>query len=64
MLSKKATEIDEIFTADLTLTTECKIDGEDFVNFLAFLENMNFTYLQCTLKRCLVSRWLDIRWYS
>ena len=27
---------------DLTVTTYCQIDGEDFVNFVAFLENMNF----------------------
>ena len=33
MFSKKATKIDEIFTVDLTLTTQCQIDGEDFVNF-------------------------------
>ena len=36
MFSKKATKI------YLTLTTECQIDGVDFVN-LAFLDNMNFT---------------------
>ena len=33
MFSKKATKIDEIFTVDLTLTTYCQIDSEDFVNF-------------------------------
>ena len=37
MFSKKATKIDEIFTADLTLTTECQIDGEDFVHFCGLL---------------------------
>ena len=42
MFSKKATKIDEIFTVDLTLTTYCQIDGEDFVIFVAFLENINF----------------------
>ena len=36
VVSKKATKIDEIFIVDLT------IDGEDFV---AFLENANFTEL-------------------
>ena len=35
--SKKATKIDEIFTVDLTITTYCKIDGEDFVNFCGLL---------------------------
>ena len=43
MFSKKATKIDEIFTIDLTVTTYCQIDGEDFVNFFAFSENVNFT---------------------
>ena len=33
MFSKKATKIDEIFTVDLTVTTYCQIDGEDFVHF-------------------------------
>ena len=37
MFSKKATKIDEIFTVDLTVTTYCQIDGEDFVNFCGFL---------------------------
>ena len=37
MFSKKATKIDEIFTVDLTVTTSCQIDGEDFVNFCGFL---------------------------
>ena len=34
MFSKKATKNDEIFTVDLTLTTYCQIDGEDFFQFL------------------------------
>ena len=42
MFSKKATKIHEIFTVDLTVTTYCQIDGEDFVNFMAFSENVNF----------------------
>ena len=32
MFSKKATKIDKIFTLDLTVTTYCQIDNEDFVN--------------------------------
>ena len=39
MFSKKATRIDEIFIVDLTVTTYCQSDGEDFV---AFSENVNF----------------------
>ena len=37
MFFKKATKIDEIFTVDLTVTTYCQIDGEDFVIFWGLL---------------------------
>ena len=37
MFSKKATQIDEIFTVDLTLCCKCQIDGEDLVNFCGLL---------------------------
>ena len=37
VFSKKATKNDKIFTVDLTLTTLCQIDGEDFVNFCGLL---------------------------
>ena len=37
MFSKEATKIDKIFTVDLTVTTYCQIDGEDFVNFCGLL---------------------------
>ena len=37
MFSKNATKIDEIFTIDLTVTTDCPIDDEDFVNFCGLL---------------------------
>ena len=37
MFSKRATKIDEILTAVLTLTTYCQIDGEDFVNCCGLL---------------------------
>ena len=40
--SEKATKIDKIFTDNLTVCSNCRINGEDFVNFVAFLENMNF----------------------
>ena len=33
MFSKKATKIDEIFTVDLTLCSNCQMYSEDFVNF-------------------------------
>ena len=32
-----ATKIDKIFTVNLTFTTQCQIDGEDFINFCGFL---------------------------
>ena len=34
VFSKKATKIDEIFTVDLTVTTYCQINGEDFFQIL------------------------------
>ena len=37
MFVKKATKIDEIFIVDLTATTYCQIDSEDFVNFCGLL---------------------------
>ena len=37
VFSKKATKIEKTFTVDLTLTTFCQIDGEDFVNFCGLL---------------------------
>ena len=42
MFSKKATEINEIFTVHLLICSKCQINGEVFLNFVAFLENMNF----------------------
>ena len=37
IFSKKATNIEEIFTVDLTLCSKCQIDGEYFVNFCSLL---------------------------
>ena len=42
MFSKKATKIDKIFTVDLTVTTYCQIDVEDFVNFCGLLKKCEF----------------------
>ena len=57
MFSKKATKIEKIFTDDLTLTYQ--IDSEDFVNFLAFLENMNSKelLLYSSLKLHIIEIW-------
>ena len=44
VFSKKVTKIDEIFTVDLTLTAECQIDGEDFVNFCCLLREHELYY--------------------
>ena len=41
MFSKKATEIDKIFTVNLTLCSKCQIYGEDFVNFRGNFTNWN-----------------------
>ena len=35
--SKMATKIDEILTVDLTLSSKCQFDGEDFLNFCGLL---------------------------
>ena len=50
MFSKKATKTNEIYTVNLTVTTYCQIDGEDFVNFCGllrkrelYLKNMQVT---------------------
>ena len=51
MFSKKATEIDEIFTVDLTLFGKCQIDGEDFVKFCGLLKNTNFTLQKESINR-------------
>ena len=45
MFSKKATKIDEIFTVDLTLTTYCQIDCEDFVNFCGLLRKHELYFI-------------------
>ena len=37
MFSKKAIKIDEIFTVNLTLCSNCQIDGEDFVKYCGLL---------------------------
>ena len=42
MFFKKATKIDKIFTVDLTVTTYCQIDGEDFVNSCGLLRKREF----------------------
>jgi hypothetical protein len=41
MFSKKGTKINNIFTVNLTITTYCQIDGEDFVNFCGVNVNFN-----------------------
>ena len=37
MFSEKATKIDKIFIVNLTVRSNCQIDGEDFVNFCGLL---------------------------
>ena len=53
MFAKKATKIDEIFTVDLTLCSECQIDGEEYVNFCGLLRKDElYLSLECLNKRC------------
>ena len=49
MFSKKAAKNFKIFTVNLTFTEyvlKCQINSEDFVTFVAFIENMNFTTIK------------------
>ena len=48
MFSKKARKTDEIFTLDLTVTTYCQIDSEDFVNFCGLLRNLELSNIHET----------------
>ena len=53
MFSKKATKINKIFTVDLTVTTYCQIDGEDFVNFCGLLRKREH-YEKQNIEICLI----------
>mgnify|MGYP006975644267 CR=1 FL=1 len=48
--SEKATKIDKIVTVNLTVCSNRQIDGEDFIIFVVFLENKNFTDQDMLLK--------------
>ena len=52
MFSKKATKIGKIFTGHLTVTTYCKNDGEDFVNFFGFLRKRELLGLSAWFRLC------------
>ena len=45
MFSKKATKIYKIFTVDLTVTTYCQINGEDFVNSCGLLRKRELYFV-------------------
>ena len=61
VFSKKATKIDEIFTDDLTITTQCQIDCEDFVNFCGLLRKREL-YDTMTLARIYPDDKLGLRY--
>ena len=46
MFSKKATNIDEIFTVNLTVCSNRQINGEDFINFCGLLRKHEL-YIRC-----------------
>ena len=46
MLSKKATNINEIFTVDFPLCSKCQIEGEYFVNFCGLLSKHDLYVLE------------------
>ena len=51
MFSKKATKNEEIFTVNLTVTINCQIEGEDFVNFCGLLRKREL-YVILKFLRC------------
>ena len=61
--SEKATKIDKIFTVDLMVDTYCQIDREDFVNFVAFSENVNFKVSLFLDRSCTIFSWLNFIQY-
>ena len=50
MFSNKATKIDDIFDVDLTVTTYCQIEGEDFVNFCGLLRKRELYVVRTCLR--------------
>ena len=44
MFSRKATKIAEIFTVNLTLCSNCQINGADFFNFCGLLRKHERQY--------------------
>ena len=46
ILFKKAMKIDEIFTVDLTLCSNCQIYGEDFVDFCGLLRKHELYFFE------------------
>ena len=63
VFSKKDTKIDEIFTVDLTITTYCQIEGEDFVNFCGLLRKRELYKLgtPCTTLPLVLAHY---KWYE
>ena len=60
MFSKNATKIDKIFTVNLTVTTYCQIDGEDFVNFCGLLRKRELYCVLFSQKRAEELHWVVI----
>ena len=64
MFSKKATKIAEIFTVDLTLCSNCQIDGEDCVDFCALLRKRELYEklfgVSCQTRQKSVARWAEM----
>ena len=48
--SEKVTKIDKIFFVDLTVTTYCQIDSEDFVNLCGLLRKRELYYMDAMLR--------------
>ena len=62
MFSKKAAKFEKIFTLNLTHTTYCEIDDEDFIKFCGLLRKHERYH---KMKNCtLVEIGLEVKEYS
>ena len=63
MFSKKATKIDEIFTVDLTVTTYCQIEGEDFEKFCGLLRKRElYSVIHISKNFAAFSEYMHFNW--
>ena len=59
MSSEKATKIDKIFTVDLTVCSNCQIDGEDFVKICGLLRKHELYHCVLGTIQTLCNHWTE-----